>query len=108
MNAVLPWIFTSIAVSLSAAGHIYYKSYALSRRRLFLILTGLTFILVPAFSFLALRNLTIAQVYLCTALIPVLTTIGAKFFIKEIITRSHIIGLILITTGTLLYVIPSI
>jgi len=108
MTAVLPWIWTAMAISLTAIGHILYKYYAISQKRQFFILTALTFIMVPGFSFLALRDLTIAQVYLCTAMVPIFTTIGAKIFIKEQITRHHLIGLSLITTGTILYIYFSL
>ena len=108
MSAMLPWIFTATAITLTATGHIFYKIYALNNRLPFLVLTAITFVLIPCFSFLALRELTIAQVYLCTAMVPILTTIGAKVFIKEKITKHHIIGLTLITIGTILYLYNSL
>ncbi len=104
----MPWIFTAAAILLTAIGHVFYKIYALNGRLQFLILTAITFVLIPCFSFLALRELTIAQVYLCTAMVPILTTIGAKIFIKEKITKHHIIGLSLITIGTILYLYNSL
>jgi len=108
MTSALPWIFTAIAISLSAVGHILYKYYAVSGRVPFLFLTAATFVSIPIFSFLALRDLTIAQVYLCTATVPIMTTIGAKVFIKESISKHHFIGLTLITTGTVLYIANSL
>lgn len=108
MTAVSPWVFTAIAIILSAVGHVLYKYYAVSEKRLFLALTAATFIAILGFSFLALKELTIAQVYLCTAMVPILTTIGAWLFIKEKISQHHLIGLFFITTGTILYLFNSV
>lgn len=103
MSGIYPWIFTASAVMLTAIGHLLYRRYAVTKHTSFLILTGAAFILIPVFSYLALRDLTIAQVYLCAAAAPVLTTLGAGVFLKEKINRHHIIGLVLITTGTFMY-----
>jgi len=107
MISALPWVYTAIAVFLSAVGHVLYKYYVMTEKLLFLILTVVIFISIPLFSFLALRDLTIAQVYLCTATVPLMTTLGAKIFIKEIISKHHFIGLVLITSGTITYILNS-
>ena len=101
--SALPWIFTALAVTCTALGHLLYRFYAVSKRTHFLILTGMAFVLIPVFSYLALRELTIAQVYLCAAAAPVLTTLAAGVFLKEKINRHHVIGLVLITMGTVTY-----
>jgi uncharacterized membrane protein len=103
LTGALPWIFTALSVSFTALGHLLYRRYAISKQMSFLALTGAAFILIPVFSYLALRDLTIAQVYLCAAAAPVLTTLGAWAFLKEKINRHHIIGLVLITVGTVMY-----
>jgi len=102
------WAFAIAGVVLTALGHILYKRYSIGGSKIYLLLTAATFILIPVASFLALRGLTIAQVYLCAAMVPVITTFGARFFIKETITRHHIIGLGLITSGTVIYLIHSV
>lgn len=73
-----------------------------------LLSTGLAFILIPFWSYLALRNLTIAQVYLSAALVPVLTTFGAVIVIGEKVNKHHFIGLLLISLGTILYLWHSL
>lgn len=105
---VSPWIFTALAVLLTAAGHIFYKQYISTKRFKFLVLTAITFIAIPGVCFLALRELTIAQVYLCTAIVPILTTLGARRYLSEAITKHHVIGLALITSGTVLYLYNSL
>lgn len=105
---VLPWIYTGIAVCLGSIGHILLKLNAVTSKRIYMLLAIMFFISVPALSFMALRDLTIAQVYLCTALIPIITTFGAWLVIKEVITKHHLIGLIFITVGTFLYLYPSL
>lgn len=105
---ISPWIFTAGAVLLGALGHVLLKLNAVTAKRLYLFLAILAFVGVPALSFLALRDLTIAQVYLCTALVPIFTTFGAWLVVKEVLTKHHLIGLIFITTGTIIYLYPTL
>lgn len=105
---ILPWIYTAAAILLGSLGHILLKQHAVTSSYKFLFLSILAFVSVPALSFLALRDLTIAQVYLCTALVPIITTFGAWLVVKEVITKHHLIGLVFITIGTFLYLYPSL
>ena len=50
MLSLLPWMFTIIAVTMSAVGHILYKYYAISGKLKFLLLTAITFVMIPGFS----------------------------------------------------------
>jgi len=108
LNLAWPWVFAGLAVVLTALGHVLYKRYAITGNKSFLILTAMAFVLIPVASYFALKTLTIAQVYLCAAMVPILTTLGAKFYIKESITKHHLIGLTLITSGTIIYLYHSV
>lgn len=105
MTGIVPWIFTALAVSLTAVGHLCYKTFSKNQKIVFLGLTVAFFISVPIFNFLALKGLTVAQVYLCTAFVPALTTFGAALFLDEKVTRHHLIGLALVIVGTLIYLL---
>jgi len=96
-----------LAVVLTAVGQLLFKKYAITPKIIFLFLTIFTFLITPVVSFFALKQLTIAQVYLCTAFVPVLTTLGAKLFLSEKLTKHHLIGLTLILIGTFLYLLKS-
>lgn len=108
MSILLPWIYTIIAVTMTSLGHVLFKSYSNTKRKMLLIMTATVFVLIPVFSFLALQELSIAQVYLCTAAVPVLTTLGAKFILGEHTHKHHYIGLSFITIGTIIYVYFSL
>lgn len=101
--AILPWIYTGLAVGITAASHVTFKLHANRRSIKWLILTGCGFVAVPLFSYLALRDLSIGQVYLCTAIVPVLTTMGAGLFLGEKLSWHHLVGIGLITGGMVLY-----
>lgn len=103
MAGALPWIFTALSVSLTALGHILYRHYAVSKKMVFLGLTVLAFIFIPISSYFALLELSLAEVYLCASMVPILTTLGAHFFLGEKIKRNHIIGLTLTTLGVLIF-----
>jgi len=103
MSATLASICVALAVLLTAASHVAFKLYSLSRRLHFAILTGLGFVSVQVLAFLALRQLSIAQVYLSTALVPVVTTLGARFLIGEKVDSRHWIGLAIIVAGVAIY-----
>ena len=103
LSATLPWLFTALSVTLTAVGHLFFRYYALSNKIVFLGLTVLAFIFIPISSYFALLELTLAEVYLCASMVPILTTIGAKFFLGETIKRNHIIGLFLTATGVIIF-----
>lgn len=103
MSAALPWLCVSLAILLTAASHVVFKLYSMTRRLHFAVLTGLGFVCVQVLSFLALRQLTIAQVYLTGALVPVVTTLGARFLIGERVDSRHWIGLGVIVAGVAVY-----
>jgi len=102
----------SLSVSISAAAlailattisHIFFKKYATSQKLKFLILTLFFFLCAPVCSYLALKNLSIDQLYICTACIPVFTILSGKFIFNEVINRNHIIGISLTIFGTFIY-----
>lgn len=102
-SAALPWLFTALSITLTAVGHMLYRYYAISKKLVYLGLTVLTFIFIPVSSYFALIELSLAEVYLCASMVPILTTFGAKFFLGETIKRNHIVGLFLTTTGVIIF-----
>ncbi|MBA3447601.1 MAG: EamA family transporter [Pseudaminobacter sp.] len=98
-----PWLWATLAVVLTAVSHITFKLYSSSARRGYLVATMAGFVFVPVFSYLALKTLTVAQMYLCVAFVPAITTTGARFLVGETINWRHAVGLLLICGGVLLY-----
>ena len=94
--AVFTIVFTTI-------GHIFFKRYAIAKNFILLAITLFLFLCIPVFSYLALQNLSIDQLYICTAFVPVLTVLSGKFFFREHVRQNHAIGIALTMIGTFFY-----
>lgn len=94
-----------LAIVTTTISHIFFKKYATGQQLKFLILTFFFFLCAPVCSYLALKNLSIDQLYICTAFVPVFTILSGKIIFKEIINRNHIIGISLTIFGTSLYLL---
>lgn len=98
-----PWLFTALAVLLTAVAHSLFKIYATVGGWTNLIMTVGLFLLVPASTYVALRQLTLAQVYLCTAAVPAISLGIAHLVFDERISRSQVGSTVLIMAGIVLY-----
>jgi multidrug transporter EmrE-like cation transporter len=102
-----PWIWLGVALVATAAGQVLFK-YASSRRsRPLVIATILLFCLVPPASFLALRGLSLATVYISTALAQLLAVGAAMAVFGERYSRFQWIGLALILFGVGVFNFPA-
>lgn len=98
------YIYLAFAISFSALGQFFYKKYYLNARaKIYLLLTIFCLVLTPFFSFQALKGLTIDTVYIATSITILLVIFLSKVFLKEILTRKKIIGIVFIILGVLLY-----
>lgn len=103
MFGISPWVFTAVAVIVTAAAHVMFKLFAIHGRWWRLCVTAGLFLCAPALTFIALQDLSFAQVYLCTAAVPVLGLVAARWVFGETIHGSHLAGTALIATGIVLY-----
>ena len=72
------------------------------------ILIGVSFMAVSYFSFLgALRLADLSLVLPATSISFVITTIGARFFLKETISATRWAGILLVCVGVALLSLPS-
>jgi len=91
------------AILLTGLSHLLYKLYTLNKNLIFLFFTLIFFATTAGCSFLALKNLSIAQFYLLTAFVPILTVIFGWGFLKEKVSRHHLIGLALTLSGAIIF-----
>lgn len=98
-----PWFFTGLSVALTAGAHLLFKFYATHGGMWLLAGTIALFLMIPLSTFVALNDLTMAQVYLSTAAVPVLGLIAARFVLGEPVRRSHLSATAMIVTGIVLY-----
>jgi drug/metabolite transporter (DMT)-like permease len=91
------------ALLATSVGQLMFRMYYVHTKKLYLAFALGSFLAVPLFSYLALLNLTLAFVYMSTALIHVLVLIMAQMFLREHLTRRQYISISLIITGTLVF-----
>lgn len=98
------YIFLFLAVVLTALGQTFYKLYKVKQKRIFFVSTIITFLMIPIFSILALKHLSIDVVYISTAFGIILVVFFSKILLNEKITFLKLLGLIIIFLGVLIYV----
>lgn len=100
-----PASLASLALALlsTAIGQMLFKMYYLRTNKQYLIAAMITFLAVPLFSYLALLNLTLAFVYMSTAMIHVLVLAMSHYFLDEVLTRKHYVSMSLIILGIITF-----
>lgn len=93
----------AIALFATATGQLLFKMYYVRARKVFLFSALGTFIVVPAFSYLALLNLSLAAVYMSTAFTNVLVLVMSRVFLKESIAGRHLIAMGFIVAGIVIF-----
>jgi len=97
--------FVSLLFALlsTSVGQLLFRMYYVRTKKIYLAAALGTFLAVPFFSYLALLNLTLAFVYMSTALVHVLVLIMAHMFLKEHLTRKQYISMSLIVIGIIVF-----
>lgn len=82
-------------------GHAAYKQYAIEKRLQFLLVAIILFVGAPISSYLAIKTgLSVAQVYMSTAFVPVLVLFVGRYWFGESVGLNHGIGVGLVVAGT--------
>jgi drug/metabolite transporter (DMT)-like permease len=87
----------------TAVGQLLFRMYYVRKKKIYLAAALGTFLAVPLLSYLALVNLTLAFVYMSTALIHVLVLIMSHMFLKEHLTSKQYISMSLIVVGIIVF-----
>lgn len=91
------------ALLFTTAGQLLFRMYYVYNRKAYLTTALCTLLAVPLFSYLALLNLTLAFVYMSTALTHVLVLAMSHVFLKERLTRKQYISMSLIIIGIIVF-----
>ncbi len=100
----MKWVLLVSAISLTVVGHVVYKTF--SERRVFVFLVAAVVLLLgAAFStYGAIRmGLSVAQVYMTTALVPVMMLLVGKYWFHEDVGVHHYIGVALVVLGVAVF-----
>ncbi|MDH5681265.1 MAG: EamA family transporter [Spirochaetota bacterium] len=67
------------------------------------ILGGALTFMAPVFYILALRNIELSVAFAFTSMIYIFVVLGGRVFFKEIVSLYHVLGIMLITLGIVLF-----
>lgn len=95
--------FLLFALLFTAVGQLLFRMYYVCKSRAYLTAALGTFLAVPIFSYFALLNLTLAFVYMSTALTHVLVLILSQKFLKERLVREQYLSMFLIVIGIVVF-----
>lgn len=102
------WLWLLLALLATAGGQVLFK-YASDRRSRSLVATAIMlFCLAPPASFLALRGLGLATVYVSTVLAQLLAVLAAMVLFGERYSRAQWAGFALILIGVGIFNYPSL
>lgn len=88
---------------LTAVGQLLFRMYYVRKKKIYLATALGAFLAVPFLSYLALLNLSLAFVYMSTALIHVLVLIMSHIFLKEHLIPKQYISMSLIVVGIIVF-----
>lgn len=98
--SLLSLLFTLLS---TAVGQLLFRMYYVRKKKIYLVVALAMFLAAPLLSYLALVNLTLAFVYMSTALIHVLVLIMSHMFLEEHFTRKQYISMSLIVVGIIVF-----
>ena len=75
----------------------------MKKKKIFLVFTLISFVLVPFFSYQSLLGLSIDTVYMATSITIVLVLLGGYLILGEKLSKNQILGSLVIITGIIIY-----
>jgi drug/metabolite transporter (DMT)-like permease len=95
----LSFVSLLFALLFTSIGQLLFRMYYVRTKKIYLAAALGTFLAVPVCNYLALFNLTLAFVYMSTALTHVLVLTMSHMFLKEHLTGKQYISMALIVAG---------
>ena len=97
------WAWLAVALLATAIGQLVFKHASLRRSRSGTIAAAAIFCVAPVASFLALRQLSIATVYVSTALSQIIVVMMSLELFQERYSGRQWAGLALILAGVVIF-----
>jgi multidrug transporter EmrE-like cation transporter len=97
------WSWLAVALLATAIGQLVYKHASLHRSRRGTIAAAGIFCVAPVAAFLALRQLSIATVYVSTALSQIIVVVMSLKVFHEKYSGQQWAGLVLILVGVVIF-----
>ena len=92
-----------VALLATAIGQLLFKLHYHRPGNGYLYAALGTFILIPPVTYVALLNISLAAVYMSTAISNVLVLIMSRAVLKERITKRHVTAAVLIIAGIVVF-----
>jgi|LSQX01.2.fsa_nt_gb multidrug transporter EmrE-like cation transporter len=99
----MSFVLVLSAVISAAFGQFFYKSYAVMRLKLYIVLAVLFFLLSPILNMLSLKFYTVDFVYIFTSVSIALVVVLSNFYLGEKISYRHWLGIVFILLGVVGY-----
>lgn len=97
------WAWLAIAIAATAVGQLCFKHASMKRSRAFTLYAIVSFCIAPVGAFMALHSLSLATVYICTAISQLFVVLASMALFGERYNRQQWTGLVLILAGVVLF-----
>lgn len=104
---ILYWLALLISFLVTALGQVIYKYYAMSGNIWHLLISVAFFTIAPFTSYIALQKIGIGLVFIGAAVSQILVLVLSRQFLREQISRDHIISMSLIAIGLVMYALGN-
>lgn len=102
---MLHWFSLVGALSGTAMGQFFYRYYFIKKNFVWLFFAVSFFLMVPLFSYFALKGLSLGVVYMSTGLTQVIILVMSKYFLEEDVGIKKIMSVGIIVFGVVVYAI---
>lgn len=102
------WAWLLVALLATAGGQVLFKHASDVRSRRLVIVAVAIFSLAPPASFMALRGLSLATVYVSTVLAQLVAVLAAMALFGERYSRFQWAGFMLILIGVVVFNVPNL
>ena len=97
------WSWLAIAIAATACGQLLYKHASVTRSRMFTLYAIIAFCIAPVAAFMALHSLSLATVYISTAISQLIVVLASMLLFGERYDHRQWAGLGLILTGVIVF-----
>lgn len=97
------WAWLAIAIAATAAGQLLFKHASMARSRTFTLYAIIAFCIAPIGAFMALHSLSLATVYICTAISQLVVVLASMALFGERYDPRQWTGLGLILAGVIVF-----
>jgi len=97
------WAWLAVAIAATASGQLLFKHASVARSRPYTLCAIATFCIAPIAAFMALHSLSLATVYVCTAISQLIVVLASMAMFDERYDHRQWVGLGLILAGVILF-----